>query len=108
MDGHYPATMHGLNEWTKAEFEKLGWMVLAKKYGNIDKVKVYVKSIDHLLTSLNDKIAEFSKMPNEQGRVSDLNVLKSKVEILKTHVMSDFADVMKGGKKNKKNNDKDN
>jgi len=106
MDGHYPATMHGLNEWTKAEFEKLGWMVLAQKYGNTEKVKVYVHSVQHLLTSINDKIAETEKMqPAEPGRLADLKVLKGKVEFLMEHVKKDFPEAMKGGNKktNKKN-----
>ena len=38
------ATFHGLNKWYEMEFEKLGWMVLAKSRGHTDKITAYMNS----------------------------------------------------------------
>lgn len=68
-------TFHDLQNWEKAMFEKLGWMILATHDQNIDKVTNYLKSINHLLESLENKI----KTTEEKDRINDLKILKEKV-----------------------------
>ena len=54
---HYPdATFHGIQCWHKHLFEKLGWIVLAKKYGMMDKVTSYKTSIERLKSAIEMKI----------------------------------------------------
>ena len=37
-------TFHGLHKWQEAKFEKLGWMILAKSKGHMDKVMAYARN----------------------------------------------------------------
>ena len=68
-------TFCALEHWTKSMFEKLGWMILATQEQNIDKVTVYLKSINHLLESIESKI----KITEEKDRVTDLQILRQEV-----------------------------
>jgi hypothetical protein len=45
----YDTTYYGLNCWSKSLFEKLGWMVLAKKEKDKNNIKCYIESIEYLL-----------------------------------------------------------
>jgi hypothetical protein len=103
MASAYPVTMHGLNEWHKAMFEKLGWMVLAKSRATPHtdaKIKNYIDGVDSLIASINKKIGE----TKDADRIADLKVLLANTTILQSHVKKDFGTT--GGKKNnKKNND---
>jgi hypothetical protein len=91
----YPVTMHGLHEWTKAEFEKLGWMILAQNRGMTKKVAVYKESLDHLVASISAKMST----TKDADRKADLQVLLDNVSILREHVTKDFPTT--GGKKNR-------
>lgn len=71
-------TFHSLHEWTKAMFEKLGWMVLATHDQNIDKVTNYLKSINKLIESIDNKI----KITHEQDNITDLKILKEQAVYL--------------------------
>ena len=57
-----PATYHGLHEWHKYMFEKLGWMMLSINKGNQnpEKITSYKNSIDLLLCALDKKITNDS------------------------------------------------
>ena len=107
----YPVTMHGLHEWTKAEFEKLGWMILAQNRGMTKKVELYKESLDHLVASISAK----KSTTKDADRIADLQVLLDNVSILREHVTKDFpvessanqpSETMSGGKKKKMNKKK--
>lgn len=65
-------TFCALEHWFKSIFEKLGWMILATHDQNIEKVNVYLKSINYLLESIDKKI----KITEEKDRINDLKILK--------------------------------
>lgn len=71
-------TLHSLHTWTKVMFEKLGWMVLATHDQNIDKVTSYLKSINKLIESIDNKI----KITQEQDNITDLKILKEQATYL--------------------------
>lgn len=65
-------TFCALEHWFKSMFEKLGWMILATHDQNIEKVNVYLKSVNHLIESIDEKI----KITEEKDRINDLKILK--------------------------------
>ena len=75
-------TMHGLNRLYDIQFEKLGWMVLAKAKGCDFKITNYRRTIDHLLKSIEQVKAEYT-CPD---RKHDLNVLHMNVKCLQRFV----------------------
>lgn len=83
---HCEATYMGLHNWTHAMFEKLGWMVLAKAYGQDFKVNAYKKSLNYLLKSIDGKI----KKTHDPDKIADLQVLQKNVKVLQAHVSKDF------------------
>lgn len=80
------ATMHGLHHWHDAMFEKLGWMVLAKEHGMMDKVISYKASVERLKKSIEHKI----KHVKETDRKTDLKIMWDNVCVLEKHVYEDF------------------
>ena len=76
-------TFHGLERWTTAMFEKLGWMLLAAKNGHATRVAAYVESIDHLLRAIRDRKNEPSTDPD---RRMDLDAMERNLSVLKGHV----------------------
>jgi hypothetical protein len=68
-------TYHSLHDWTKSMFEKLGKMVLATHDHNVDKVNSYLKGINFLIKSLDNKI----KSTTEVDRINDLKILREQV-----------------------------
>lgn len=64
-------TMHGLHHWYSCEFEKLGWMVLAKAKGYDYKIANYKRTIKHLLASIEHVMSEYKDPDNKH----DLKVL---------------------------------
>jgi len=81
-----PATFEGLNQWYKAKFEKLGWMLLAKKYGMMDKVLSYQNSISRLIRAIEQK----HKTIHDKDKKADLALMKENAELLLDHVKADF------------------
>jgi hypothetical protein len=64
-------TFHGLHHWHTKMFEKLGWMVLAKAKGYDYKIAAYLKSIEHLVASIEHVISEY----HDEDKIHDLRVL---------------------------------
>lgn len=80
------ATFHGLHDWHKRMFEELGWMILAKNRGMIDKTNVYKAGIARLKHALEQKI----KSTREKDRKDDLHILHHNVCILMEHAEKDL------------------
>lgn len=83
--GHY-ATFHGLHHWHKAMFEELGWMILAKKYGYMDKVYAYKNSVVRLKEALEKRMASMK----DTDRKKDLSILHQNVITLMEHAEKDL------------------
>lgn len=87
---HKPCCEHtfcGLQHWYKANFEKLGWMLLAKKNGWNDKVSAYVNSV----CRLEDAIEHYRKYhAKDHDRKQDLMIMCDNVAVLSEHVKKDF------------------
>jgi len=71
-------TIASINHWFKHVFEHLGWMVLAMKQGNANKVTVYLESIVHLKDDIVLKISEVQDVDTKQ----DLEIMRVHVESL--------------------------
>jgi hypothetical protein len=67
----HDSTFHGLHEWTKYMFEKLGWMAKAQKQGNKLKIDAYLDSIHRLHENLEHKLNK----TKDADRKDDLHVL---------------------------------
>jgi hypothetical protein len=80
------ATYHGIHEWYKDEFEKLGWMILAKDRGLTDKINTYKNSLKRLKDSIEHKLTHVK----ETDRKDDLKIMWNNVNILIAHVDKDF------------------
>ena len=90
MTNAYPATFHGLNDWNKAMFEKLGFMVLMKSRNTPitdAKVKNYVDGVDALVDSIKLKMTE----SKDEDRIADLKIMLANAIVLQKHVKKDFV-----------------
>jgi hypothetical protein len=74
----HECTMHGLQHWFEAKFEKLGWMAIAKEYGYDIKVKSYLQSISHLKECIKNKIDTV----HDLDRKDDLKIMLNHTETL--------------------------
>lgn len=80
------ATFVWLNQWYKNDFEKLGWMVLAKKNGDRIKVEAYKNSVKLLYRRLECKIQE----TKDHDKKQDLMIMLKNVKCLLIHIHKDF------------------
>lgn len=80
------ATMHGLYQWYKEMFEKLGWMVLAQSRGMTDKIQTYLNSLQRLHMALEQKISKI----HDADKKEDLTIMLKNVEELLSHSQKDF------------------
>lgn len=85
---HYPHehTSHGLYKWYVGMFEKLGWMLLAKRNDWNDKIETYKNSVHRL----EEAIIHKHKHMKESDRKRDLEIMLKNVKVLKEHIHSDF------------------
>jgi hypothetical protein len=74
----HEVTFYGIHKWEKHMYEKLGWMVLAKKHGNTLKIQAYNDSIHRLKASLEKKMEDVE----ENDRKDDIKILYNHVCIL--------------------------
>jgi len=75
----YDCTFHGLHEWHKAMFEKLGWMIMAKEHDSPLKFKAYMECIHNFLACVEKKI----KNTRDEDRKDDLAILMKNMNCLK-------------------------
>jgi hypothetical protein len=80
------ATFHGLHHWNKAMFEQLGWMILAKEHGMMDKISTYKNSIKRLKMAIEKKM----KHMKDSDKKEDLMIMYHNVCCLEKHVDADF------------------
>ncbi len=81
------ATRCGLGKWYEKKFEKLGWMVLAEKRGDTEKLKSY----KHSVMKLHEAIVErMNANVDSKGEMYDLAIMKENVETLLAHINKDF------------------
>ena len=81
-------TFCGLSHWHKAMFEKLGWMILAKKMGYHDKIETYRNSIRRLKEAIVHKLKHHTQ---DHDRKEDLKIMWGHVCELEDHVNKDFS-----------------
>ena len=79
-------TLCGLHQWYESMFEKLGWMLLAKRNGWTDKVMSYKNCIHRL----EDAIEHRWKQVKDKDTKQDLYIMLDNVKCLKEHVAKDF------------------
>ena len=82
----YNVTYHDLHKWKQAEFEKLGWMVLAKAKGMKGKTAMYKRSIKALKHSIEKAKAELK----DPDRIRNLHIMWKQVNVLQKHANKDF------------------
>lgn len=80
------ATFVWLNMWYKNEFEKLGWIILAKNKGDHVKVEAYKNSVKRLYYQLDCKI----KDTKDRDRKQDLMIMLKDVKCLLAHIHTNF------------------
>jgi hypothetical protein len=80
-------TMNALIIWYKTEFEKIGWMILAKsKPGMKYKLATYLHSLNRLERKLKCKMEHVELA----DRKEDLYIMWNNVKILKAHAKKDL------------------
>ena len=80
------ATLPSMNQWYRAMFQNLGWIVLAKTQGNREKIVAYKSSLQRLSTAINQRL---ERVHDEDNR-DDLLIMKKNIEILVKHVNKEF------------------
>jgi hypothetical protein len=80
------ATMHAIYDWQKHMFEELGWMILAKRRGMLDKVNTYKNSLARLKMTILKK----HKHVRDLDKKDELMILLKNVEILTEHANEDL------------------
>ena len=79
-------TFQGLHEWTHEKFEKLGWMILAKKKGHMDKVNEYLNSLNRLKQAIEEKHMDM----RDKDKKDDLEIMLYNVNVLCEHAEKDL------------------
>jgi Mg2+ and Co2+ transporter CorA len=81
------ATFVGIHFWFKSMFEELGWMILAKHRGMLDKIMTYKNSVNRLRQAIEKKL----KVTKDADRKDDLRIMHENVLVLLEHIEKDFA-----------------
>jgi len=84
--GEHETTFHGLHKWMECKFETLGWMILAKKRGHMDKVRSYLHSVHRLREAIQHKMTHMRDMDKRD----DLEIMLHNVNILCEHADRDL------------------
>ena len=74
------ATFYGVKDWLAHEFRHLGWMVLALSQNHPEKPYAYAKSLERMMSEINNKI---SLIPKEDTiKLADFNQMRKNLEVL--------------------------
>jgi hypothetical protein len=79
FEGQETVTLHGLEKWTNHMYEILGWVTLADKHNNSEKVVSYINSIPKLKDAIQYRHKQEGTSASEKN---DLEALGRKVEHL--------------------------
>ncbi len=104
------ATFYGIKDWLAHEFRHLGWMVLALSQNHPEKPYAYAKSLERMMSEINNKI---SLIPKEDTiKLADFNQMKSNLQVLinaatqlgittnlKERICPQMAQTLDGGKR---------
>ncbi len=74
--------MRNAEDWYKSEFEKLGWMILAKNERKFAKITQYKINLDGLIKTLEKLELEYEDV----DRKKDINTMLENTKILKDFV----------------------
>ena len=96
----YNVTYHGLHNWSKAMFEKLGWMVLAHAHGHQEIIDTYLINISHLMKAIEER----KKNLEEKNRKNDMDILMRNMEVLQKFVKKTMVSNKSNNKFNNKKN----
>jgi hypothetical protein len=83
---HCHATFHGIGHWYRHLFEELGWMILAKERGMIDKTTVYLSSIKRCKMEIEHRMTHI----HDADKKDDLNIMRHNLCILMKHAQMDL------------------
>ena len=72
------ATFHGLHKWTAKMFEHFGYILLAAKNENYEKVSTYLDSLENLEFELENALYRY----HDEDKLIDLEILLEKVQYL--------------------------
>jgi hypothetical protein len=96
----HQCTMHGLQHWFEAKFEKLGWMALAKEHGHDLCIRSYLQSVAHLKECIKDK----SESVHDSDRKDDLKIMLAHTQTLMIAAHKLLDSKIESSSKNNKNN----
>ena len=71
-------THHALGMWSKAMFERFGWMLLHKRDGRRYKVDGFVEDVGHLVKAIKEK----RDTTSDPDRRRDLRIMLGNAETL--------------------------
>lgn len=71
-------TFHGVHRWTASLYKKLGWMFLARRHKENEKIKLYKDSIKDCKIAIELKLKNTSNV----DRKNDLIVLLHQIKVL--------------------------
>jgi hypothetical protein len=75
-------TMRNAEDWYKSEFEKLGWMILAKHERKLAKITQYKINLDGLIKTLE----KLELVYEDADRKKDINTMLENTKVLKDFV----------------------
>jgi hypothetical protein len=80
------ATYSGLQKWFVHMFEHLGWMLLARQRGRMDKIITYKNSLERLKIDIEERMRYMKDTDKKQ----DLAIMYRDLIVLIDHVKKDF------------------
>jgi hypothetical protein len=79
-------TFDGLQKWYACEFKKIGYIILAKERGELDRVTEYITCLKRLHRNIHARM----KIIHDKDRKCDLEIMCHNLCILMDHANKDF------------------